>query len=888
MAEGFFWGQAKPGEPGSYESLQARRRIAESLLGKRSPYPKNIGEGIASLGESIGDTLMLRDLDRRERAQGIYQAGLLGGLAPAGGSYAPGALPPAAGVPPPAAGLPPVGGGGAVPPPARTVSVDPASPYYRPLAGEPGSPLSLPLGRMTPGTPTMEYAREPISEKDIPERVAIYDPGDVSPIDARDIYEGPGFRTRRNEEVGKYVGFDKAVEGLDPAMQAALIAAKREMPPHLRDRFMINEGFRTPEYQAYLFNKISPRGGMVGRPGPGGSRHQNLTGAGGRAVDVDPGEPLDWLQANASRFGLEGIGRGDWGHIQMQRRPLPDNVRTVMAELLAARDAPATAAPATAAPAAAAPAAVPSPGPAAPTSATPLLGGPADDTIAAVPPAAAAVPPAAAAMPPNPVNPTNILPMPAGAFSPTPIGQQLQPDFGPPPAPPAPAAPVAALAAAGAMPPVAPEGAAGAPSPVPPPGVPSPAYRPPWLRGLEEGGFGNPTGPAAAATSPLPAPVPAPAAALPPAAAPPAAAAPPVLGPAGPSPDTGTIGKAPIILPGINEPLPASGLVHIPPYEEPLKEPSPRAMSEPEQKALALTMNPNVDERTRAIAQAHLQRYQEARQAADARDYEKFKHERGLRDTRMAERDKIMRERPKEGLAELKARVDLAKTPVEFARATADLEKAIVDVDIAKQQREAGKAPEHIKFENGKFGLWDATTRTFKDITPQINPLDIDLPAEIGKKVEYFTAARDASNNLKDARALTALGDALANRGLGILGPYVVKPEHQLVYNRALAWNTAILRHESGAQISDKEIERQMTTFWPVPGEPRQVSEQKQLLREQRERSLYLSLGKGRPVADFYLERRVNAPDGTIIENPKTGEKRIIRNGLAMDMPDGK
>jgi hypothetical protein len=67
-----FWPD-RPSGPGSYEALQARRKIAESLLGRRSPFPKTLGEGLTYAGERIGDVLMERELDRREAAYEAQQ-----------------------------------------------------------------------------------------------------------------------------------------------------------------------------------------------------------------------------------------------------------------------------------------------------------------------------------------------------------------------------------------------------------------------------------------------------------------------------------------------------------------------------------------------------------------------------------------------------------------------------------------------------------------------------------------------------------------------------------------------------------------------------------------------------------------------------------------------
>jgi hypothetical protein len=69
----FFYGNAPAGSPLSYEALQTRRKIAEQLMGRRSPYPKNIGEGLTYIGEAIGDRMQMADLERREREQGEYE-----------------------------------------------------------------------------------------------------------------------------------------------------------------------------------------------------------------------------------------------------------------------------------------------------------------------------------------------------------------------------------------------------------------------------------------------------------------------------------------------------------------------------------------------------------------------------------------------------------------------------------------------------------------------------------------------------------------------------------------------------------------------------------------------------------------------------------------------
>ena len=138
------------------------------------------------------------------------------------------------------------------------------------------------------------------------------------PVGAND--DGPSFRTKGNQEVDKYVGFERAIAGLSPEMHARLMAAYRAMPPEVRQSFVINEGWRSYEYQNYLRNI---KGVRPAAP-PGTSRHEGGgVFGGGIAVDVDNGPALAWLHKYGHLYGLEGILGGlhgrDPGHIQLNR-----------------------------------------------------------------------------------------------------------------------------------------------------------------------------------------------------------------------------------------------------------------------------------------------------------------------------------------------------------------------------------------------------------------------------------------------------------------------------------------------------------------------------------------------------------------------------------------
>jgi ribosomal protein L7/L12 len=268
----FFFANAKPGEPLSYGALQTRRKIAEQLMGKRSPFPKTFGEGLTYLGESIGDVMQMRGLDAAEKQQAAYEANVLRGGPPLPGSENTAvatAAPPAASLPTPSQGS------------RSTLPTGSSAPLE---AGTPGSPL----------------------EKASPSE------GGFNYLDAAALGGGygPRFRTERNAEVASRVGIDKAIQGINPEMQARMMAAYNAMPDDVKKDFVYNEGSRPRAYQQYLYDTRAGRGLVAP---PGSSRHET-----GEAVDVDRSPALDWLKANGAQFGLAGIP-GDYPHVQMAR-----------------------------------------------------------------------------------------------------------------------------------------------------------------------------------------------------------------------------------------------------------------------------------------------------------------------------------------------------------------------------------------------------------------------------------------------------------------------------------------------------------------------------------------------------------------------------------------
>lgn len=75
---------AKPGGPiPTYDQLQNRRKIAQVLMAHQNQaYPKNVGEGLSSIGGDIANALYMRQLNAAEASKGAQDAAILKRVAP--------------------------------------------------------------------------------------------------------------------------------------------------------------------------------------------------------------------------------------------------------------------------------------------------------------------------------------------------------------------------------------------------------------------------------------------------------------------------------------------------------------------------------------------------------------------------------------------------------------------------------------------------------------------------------------------------------------------------------------------------------------------------------------------------------------------------------------
>lgn len=124
--------------------------------------------------------------------------------------------------------------------------------------------------------------------------------------------------------------------------------------------------------------------------------------------------------------------------------------------------------------------------------------------------------------------------------------------------------------------------------------------------------------------------------------------------------------------------------------------------------------------------------------------------------------------------------------------------------------------------------------------------------------------------------------------GLGeVIGNAILSEDQQKFKNAAQEWIRAKLRKESGAAIGVKEMEDEYATYFPVVGDKPEVIKQKEQLRKVATESMIKqSQGAyedeyGNPIQSTEAASpSQKIQEGTTATNPKTGEKRIFKNGV--------
>jgi hypothetical protein len=123
----------------------------------------------------------------------------------------------------------------------------------------------------------------------------------------------------------------------------------------------------------------------------------------------------------------------------------------------------------------------------------------------------------------------------------------------------------------------------------------------------------------------------------------------------------------------------------------------------------------------------------------------------------------------------------------------------------------------------------------------------------------------------------------------GMAGPYVRTENQQLARSAQEEWVRAKLRKESGAAIPPDEMDREIETYFPKPGEPDSVVKQKAQFRRQAQASMSSAAGRAPiPTLNEGDGRQFKALPpaqnykGKTIRNDQTGE--LMRsNGMSWD-----
>ena len=98
------------------------------------------------------------------------------------------------------------------------------------------------------------------------------------------------------------------------------------------------------------------------------------------------------------------------------------------------------------------------------------------------------------------------------------------------------------------------------------------------------------------------------------------------------------------------------------------------------------------------------------------------------------------------------------------------------------------------------------------------------------KAAQYGQRMNSASENMKSFENPSVLEKAFQKSG--ILGNFAQTPERQMYYQAQREFINAIKRQESGAAVTDSEVEDYAQTYFPQPGDTPEVMQRKRQARE--------------------------------------------------------
>jgi hypothetical protein len=167
-----------------------------------------------------------------------------------------------------------------------------------------------------------------------------------------------------------------------------------------------------------------------------------------------------------------------------------------------------------------------------------------------------------------------------------------------------------------------------------------------------------------------------------------------------------------------------------------------------------------------------------------------------------------------------------------------------LDMEYKRAQIEAARAKPQFQLEktnDGKIVSIDRAGRPH--VVYDGGPDFSKLPEYSAKSAGFAARMVDAERNLRsmmaDAKAFdpTAGTTAMVNALPEGAANWIRGPQHQAYRQAARQWIRAFLRKESGAAISDGEFAQDFMTYFPQPGDSKEVVAQKEAARLEATRS---------------------------------------------------
>jgi hypothetical protein len=170
----------------------------------------------------------------------------------------------------------------------------------------------------------------------------------------------------------------------------------------------------------------------------------------------------------------------------------------------------------------------------------------------------------------------------------------------------------------------------------------------------------------------------------------------------------------------------------------------------------------------------------------------------------------------------------------------------------AQQRIAKGKAPDRVTHEGQIYERQD--NGTWKDVTPGGGDRAPKLTEGQAKDLGFYERGKRALADLGDGEKLNGWYEWYAS-GMPLIGNSLVSKEFQGQLNAAREFAAIVLRRESGAAVTDKELAQVLDRYLPKPGTDPETAIQKAYMREGQVQSFRDALGDKGAAADRFDKR---------------------------------